>query len=691
MENYVDITQIKKEQLKEDATLIKEQDSEQTIIKKDDLIKKSLIEIKDGDNVDGYAIGEAISLSGGEADIRFAVKDGITFVAKIYRGNRRIEEELQKKIQSIISPYIVPILYSAEHNGIYFEIMNYYKHKTLKNNIDFIKESGKFLEHDIVSQLNDGLFAIHSAGLVHGDIKPENIFLSDDKKIILIGDFGITQSMEERTSITNINGAITSSYAAPEADEVTSKEGDYFSFGLTLLTLALGKHIFDGIPPKKIRNLILRGELTIPNEINADLADLICKLTDVSPKRRIGYEGVKKWLDEPICYRGCRDISNKPSSIGNYHIEYTFKVNGVNTKFYDLISLTKAMNDNWEEGKRHFDNNILSETLKGIDQSLSVDCKEINQKYSKQQDLGLLMTLHTINSQLEWKYKDLSFDTFVDYVKLCEKNYGTPEISTLIEMFDIDLISVWLQSEGKYELVSLLNKIFNNPSNDYLENFDIFINNFKMNSVFYYNGSVFQTLSTLTEYFIYFDWNQSPNNVLTINPFIKPFLSNKILYKQILLDKYNFEKDQLETIFNITDDVGFLVNFGYLILGHLPFEIGKNKIRDFADFVVWANKYFGKKSQEVDKALLSNLHDTIATYEKTTPKIVKMIDNAKTTAEKRAILYFYADKDSNFYGCKSIKELVKLLEGHKDLTKISVDIINDPNFKIWLASMGYKI
>lgn len=133
------------------------------------------------------------------------------------------------------------------------------------------KKVGKMESNELKNMLRDiamGLECLHHEGIVHQDIKPENILYDTEHYRYLLSDFGISSKSRTRLSHSvnkaNMSLSMTEAYAPPEKfsgnvdDLVPDVKGDIFSLGMTVFELSVGKLPFD--PPMATGREMLYGQ-----------------------------------------------------------------------------------------------------------------------------------------------------------------------------------------------------------------------------------------------------------------------------------------------------------------------------------------------------------------------------------------------------------------------------------------------
>src|SRR5262245_54725751 len=139
-----------------------------------------------------------------------------------------------RALARIDHPGVVRVFDLVEHDGDPWIVMELLTGRTLCAAMD----GGRLPVADVARiglRLLEALTAVHAAGLVHGDIKPANVQLCDDDRVVLT-DFGIASALEDDSTIPNGGMAGSPAYISPERarGDRPGPESDLFSLGATL-------------------------------------------------------------------------------------------------------------------------------------------------------------------------------------------------------------------------------------------------------------------------------------------------------------------------------------------------------------------------------------------------------------------------------------------------------------------------
>src|SRR6185503_4986516 len=148
---------------------------------------------------------------------------------------------------SLQHPHIVPLLSAGEAGGLLYYSMPLVEGESLRARLTREGELPVMESVRILRDVADALSYAHRHGVVHRDIKPDNVLLSDSHA--LVTDFGVAKALDEarQSSITGTGLALgTPAYMAPEqaaADPHTDHRADIYALGV------LGYEILAGRPP----------------------------------------------------------------------------------------------------------------------------------------------------------------------------------------------------------------------------------------------------------------------------------------------------------------------------------------------------------------------------------------------------------------------------------------------------------
>ncbi|KIJ23536.1 hypothetical protein M422DRAFT_217509, partial [Sphaerobolus stellatus SS14] len=162
---------------------------------------------------------------------------------------------------------------------------------------DYLIEKGRLSEEEtriIFGQLCLAVAYIHDKGVVHRDLKLENVLL-DERCRVKLSDFGFTREYERGSFLETWCG--TTGYAAPEmllCNKYLGQEVDIWSLGVILYTLLTGALPFDDDDEMVQKEKIIKAEYEDPEWLSPEARDLLRKLLQREPVKRLSIPQVFK-------------------------------------------------------------------------------------------------------------------------------------------------------------------------------------------------------------------------------------------------------------------------------------------------------------------------------------------------------------------------------------------------------------
>jgi len=189
---------------------------------------------------------------------------------------------------NLTHPHIAWVWDLGELDGRYYLAMRYIDGQPLDK---VLKTQGRLSWAEAIqymSQLSDALTFAHAGGLVHRDIKPQNIMISPKDGAVLT-DFGLVRAMEAG-SIGTRTGALmgTPAYMAPEIwqGEPAGPAADQYSLACVLVEVLTGRPLFGGpTPPAVMRQHLLEGP-QLPDDWAEDLSSVVRRALSRDPAER---------------------------------------------------------------------------------------------------------------------------------------------------------------------------------------------------------------------------------------------------------------------------------------------------------------------------------------------------------------------------------------------------------------------
>ena len=257
-------------------------------------------------------------LAGRLLDGRYAVTARIAHggMATVYRAtDTRLDREVALKVMHVelardddfvrrfigeaksvarLSHQNVVAVYDQGADGPFLYLaMEYIHGRTLRQ---LLRERGWFSPAaalDIMTGVLDGLAAAHASGIVHRDVKPENVLLTADGRV-KVADFGLAraQAAAGQTRAGLLIGTVA--YVPPEqvTGEATGPRGDVYSAGVMLFELLTGRQPFRGDTPLSVAYQHVNQDVPAPSSlmpgIPSAVDQLVLAATSRDPARRPG-------------------------------------------------------------------------------------------------------------------------------------------------------------------------------------------------------------------------------------------------------------------------------------------------------------------------------------------------------------------------------------------------------------------
>ncbi len=251
---------------------------------------------------DRYTIEEEVG-AGGMATVYLAedLKHHRKVAVKVLRpelaaalGPERFLREIEIAAQ-LQHPHILPLHDSGEADGFLYYVMPYVKGESLRERLAQHGELPIAEAVKILREIVDALTHAHEQGVVHRDIKPDNVMLSG--RHALVTDFGVAKAVSEatgRAKLTTAGVALgTPSYMAPEqatADPTMDHRADIYAVGAVGYEMLTGRPPFTGTTPQMILAAhvteavepVTKHRESVPHALN----DLILRCLEKKPADR---------------------------------------------------------------------------------------------------------------------------------------------------------------------------------------------------------------------------------------------------------------------------------------------------------------------------------------------------------------------------------------------------------------------
>lgn len=246
-----------------------------------------------------YLVLERLGAPGGQADVFLARRHNETYVLKVYHRGFEPNEEAMGLLARNEGPHIANLVERGIHDGSHhFEVYPHYPLGTLAQWIAEGRCTQTFIKRTLLPQLDEALHFLHGHGLVHGDVKPSNIFMADGGASVVLGDFGVAGVLPAGGDTMPFRGTLE--YAPPvrhEGDRVViGPEYDYGALGLVLFEAYTGHSPFAGKTLAERDEAWLSFDVSRFPQIPPEAVALLEGLLLSDERRRYGHEQCLRFL-----------------------------------------------------------------------------------------------------------------------------------------------------------------------------------------------------------------------------------------------------------------------------------------------------------------------------------------------------------------------------------------------------------
>ena len=221
-------------------------------------------------------------------------------VVKTDTSAREIQDRLKREARTaarLSHPNVVPLYSFGEVDGMPYFVMGYVRGESLAARI---RRDGKLTEDDarrVLADVADALDHAHRQGVVHRDVKPDNVLLDDESGRALLTDFGVAKALGGGETMTSAGSVVgTPSYMSPEQAAGRADidgRSDLYSLGVMGYAMLSGRLPFEG----KTAGDIMAKHLTQEPPALRALAPQISDATVQVVERCLAKDPARRWPD----------------------------------------------------------------------------------------------------------------------------------------------------------------------------------------------------------------------------------------------------------------------------------------------------------------------------------------------------------------------------------------------------------
>jgi serine/threonine protein kinase len=254
-----------------------------------------------GKKVGKYELGRTLG-SGSFSKVKLGIDDkGRQYAVKIIEKEQLVREHMEEQLKREISvmkmlkhPHTVQLYDVLQTQNHIYLVLELVTGGELFDRILSAKRFDEDTARRFFQQMVVALHFSHRNGVAHRDLKPENL-LVDDKDNIKVTDFGLANLQKPDKLLHTVCG--TPNYVAPEVLKECGYNGIYadtWSCGIILFVMLAGYLPFDDPQLDELFKKIQRGDYRMCKTFTEPVKDIITKMLNTDPKKRITLDGVMR-------------------------------------------------------------------------------------------------------------------------------------------------------------------------------------------------------------------------------------------------------------------------------------------------------------------------------------------------------------------------------------------------------------